>query len=158
MLVIQTTFDLHLLGGEDSSSTSRTGSLGILRGDLGGVAVHQGGLALREGLLEAMATVYFSILSLVDIVEALERFGAFEAGETLGVPGALLRQLSLHLESFPSAPPAGGRVFKVRHLMARIAVPPFAASTPKTPSAPAESAPATQYGAWSNPRHSLETV
>ena len=108
--MIQTTFDLHLLGREDSSSTSRAGSLGILRGDLGGVAVHQGGLALREGLLEAMATVYFSILSLVDIVEALERFGAFEAGETLGVPGALLRQLSLHLESFPSAPPAGGRI------------------------------------------------
>ena len=57
-----------------------------------------------------MATVNFSVLSLVHIVEALERFGAFKAAETLGVPGALLRQLSLHLESFPSTPPAGGRV------------------------------------------------
>ena len=57
-----------------------------------------------------MATVYLLILSLVNIVEALERFGAFYAAETLGVPGALLGQLSLHLESFPSTPPAGGRV------------------------------------------------
>ena len=57
-----------------------------------------------------MATVYFSIFSLVNIVEALERFGAFNTAETLGVPGALLRQLSLHLESFSPTPPAGGRV------------------------------------------------
>ena len=60
-----------------------------------------------------MATVYFSIIRLVDIVEALERFGAFVAAEALGVPGALLRQLSLHLESLSSAPSAGGRVISL---------------------------------------------
>ena len=60
-----------------------------------------------------MATVYFSIISLVDVVEALERFGAFKAAETLGVPGALLGQLSLHLESFSSAPSAGGWVVRL---------------------------------------------
>ena len=60
-----------------------------------------------------MATVYFSILSLVHVVEALERFAAFKAAEALGVPGALLRQLSLHLESLSAAPSAGGRVISL---------------------------------------------
>ena len=60
-----------------------------------------------------MATVYFSVLRLVDIVEALERLGAFIAAEALGVPGTFLRQLSLHLESLPSAPSTGGRIISL---------------------------------------------
>ena len=60
-----------------------------------------------------MATVDLSIIRLEHIVEALERFAAFKAAEALGVPGALLRQLSLHLESFSSAPSAGGWVVRL---------------------------------------------
>ena len=60
-----------------------------------------------------MLTVDFSIIRLEHIVEALERFAAFKAAEALGVPGALLRQLSLHLESLSSAPSTGGRVISL---------------------------------------------
>ena len=105
-LVIESSLDLHLFSREDSSSTARTGGVVIVRLDLAGVRVHQGRLILREALPEARLAVDLIVLGLIHIVDALKRFGTLLAGEALVVPGALLGQLSLHVECSAAASPA----------------------------------------------------
>ena len=101
LLVVQPALDLHLLGRVDGAVATRTRDALVLAGDLARVGKDLGSLVLGEGLLEASLAVDLVVGALVHVVEVLERGGALGAAEALGVPGKVLRQLSLHLECLP---------------------------------------------------------
>ena len=101
LLAVQPALDLHLLGRVDGAVATRTRDALVLAGDLARVGKDLGSLVLGEGLLEASLAVDLVVGALVHVVEVLERGGALGAAEALGVPGKVLRQLSLHLECLP---------------------------------------------------------
>ena len=101
LVVVQPALDLHLLGRVDGAVATRTRDALVLAGDLARVGKDLGSLVLGEGLLEASLAVDLVVGALVHVVEVLERSGALGAAEALGVPGKVLRQLSLHLKCLP---------------------------------------------------------
>ena len=101
LLAVQPALDLHLLGRVDGAVATRTRDALVLAGDLARVGKDLGSLVLGEGLLEASLAVDLVVGALVHVVEVLEGSGALGAAEALGVPGKVLRQLSLHLECLP---------------------------------------------------------
>ena len=101
LVVVQPALDLHLLGRVDGAIATRTRDALVLAGDLARVGKDLGSLVLGEGLLEASLAVDLVVGALVHVVEVLEGSGALGAAEALGVPGKVLRQLSLHLECLP---------------------------------------------------------
>ena len=101
LVVVQPALDLHLLGRVDGAVATRTRDALVLAGDLARVGKDLGSLVLGEGLLEASLAVDLVVGALVHVVEVLERGGALGAAEALGVPGKVLRQLSLHLKCLP---------------------------------------------------------
>ena len=67
---------------------------------LGRVCKDLRSLVLGEGFLEAGLAVDLLIGALVDVVVVLEGLGTLVAAEALGMPGAELGQLPLHLKGF----------------------------------------------------------